>query len=321
MPDLLSVLKFAKGAVARKEYVPSLTHFKIGDGKILGYNGAIAISSPIDIDINCSPKAVPFIKAIETCKETVKLYLTSAKKLAIVSGNFTSYIDCLPEDKEFPSIGPEGDISPLDGYTLLKALRTLEPFVGEDASRPWVRGVLLRDQSAFATNNIILIEKWVGANLPSINIPAESVAELIRIKEPPSQLQIAQGSITFHYEDGRWLRSQLLSTEWPDVARVFDRESTPVMLPPDFFTSLEDLVPFLGEFDRCYINADKVSTEPSGEVGASLTMLGCPEAGCFNLKQLLLLSQVIEKADFTTNPGLCLFFGDNLRGVMTGIRI
>ena len=67
---MLEVLKFVKGAVGKKDYVPALTHFQIADGRITGFNGKISLSSPIALDLECCPKAIPFVKAIEACTDT-----------------------------------------------------------------------------------------------------------------------------------------------------------------------------------------------------------------------------------------------------------
>ncbi len=44
---MLSALKFVKGAVSTKDYVPALTHFQIKGGRVTGYNGKLSLSSPI----------------------------------------------------------------------------------------------------------------------------------------------------------------------------------------------------------------------------------------------------------------------------------
>src|SRR5690606_31461165 len=105
---MLDALKFVQGAVARRDFVPALTHFQIRDGYIRGFNGKIALCAPIDLDLDATPKAAPFIKAIEACRDTVELSLTPNGRLAIRSGSFKAYIDCL-EGEEFPNVEPEGD--------------------------------------------------------------------------------------------------------------------------------------------------------------------------------------------------------------------
>lgn len=316
---MLEVLKFVQGAVSKKDFVPALQHFRIKDGTIQGFNGAIALSSPINLNLTCSPLAIPFIKAIQTCRDTVQLHLTQSKRLAIKSGSFVAFIECLPEDKEFPNIAPDGDDIPIDGELLVRTLKVLAPFIAEDASRVWARGVLFRGTSAYATNNIIIVEKWVGANFPELNIPAESVTELLRIGEIPSRIQASKGSITFHFENGRWLRSQVLSTEWPDISKVLEREGGHEAIPTGFFEALEDLEPFLGELNRCYFSKDRISTSPNSEIGASVEVKGVPEKGCWNLNQLRLLKRVAITTGFEKYPDPCVFYGDNLRGVIAGM--
>lgn len=320
----LENLRFVKGAIAKKDFAPALTHFRIHDGHVLGYNGAIALGSPIDINISCFPKALPFIKAIQTCEETIALYLTPAKRLAIKSGPYNAFVECLPEDTEYPKIGPEGDEVQLNGEALLNAFSTLEPFIAEDASKPWARGILLRGQSAFATNNLILVEKWLGIDLPNINIPAEAIAEIARIGKAPSKIQISQGSITCHFEEGRWIRSQLLTNEWPDISRVLNQDREQIPIPKGFWKALESIRPFVTEQGIVILTKDRVSTH--GEkgwnegVGAFMDVAGVPEVpgGGFNLTQLQLLEPILHTMGWAF-PQPCIFFGDKLRGAFIGM--
>lgn len=103
---MIEALKFVRGAVAKKDFVPALTHFRIENGSIKGYNGTIGLCSPIALDLDASPKALPFIKAIETCRDTVSMHLTGAGRLAVKSGKFRAYVECTPEP--FPDVTPTG---------------------------------------------------------------------------------------------------------------------------------------------------------------------------------------------------------------------
>ena len=73
---MLTSLKFVQGAVAKKDFLPALTHFVIENGTVRGYNGMLALCSPIPFDIACKPKAESLVKAIANCNETVTLSLT-----------------------------------------------------------------------------------------------------------------------------------------------------------------------------------------------------------------------------------------------------
>lgn len=315
---MLDALKFVQGAVAKKDFVQALTHFHISGGFIKSYNGSLALCSPIDLDLEATPKADPFIKAIATCKDTVQLNMTPAGRLSIKSGSFRAFVDCT--DEAYPDVQPEGEVLELDG-ALLKALEKLNPFIAEDASRQWARGILFRGRSAFATNNVTLVEYWLGYDFPvEVNIPKPAVQELIRIGEEPTKVQVCENSVTFHYASGRWLRTQTYSTRWPDTAKILDRDSTQQPFPEGFFEALADLLPFADDLERVYFLNTRMATTPVEGLGASVDLVGLPEQGIYNIRQLQLLEAVAETIDLSQYPAPCLFYGDRVRGAIVGMR-
>lgn len=315
---MLEALRFVQNAVASKDYVPELMHFKIKDGTISSYNGVLSLSCPINLDLEVYPKAVPFIKAVQTCKETVQLHMTANGKLSVRSGKFKALIECLPETVS--AVAPEGVVTKLPGG-LLGTLKILAPFIADDASRQWARGILLRGQSAFATNNVCLVEKWLEYSFPvEVNIPRPAVLELLRIGEEPESIQMTENSVTFHFTNNRWLRTQTYSLGWPDLAKVLNTNNHPEPIPPDLFNAITDLSPFVDDGGRIYFNAEKLSTSSSSHEGATVEVTGIPDKGIYNFKQLLLLEKVAKQIDFNGYPGPCIFYGDSLRGAIIGMK-
>jgi hypothetical protein len=317
---MLADLKFVQGAVAVKDYQPALTHFNIRDGRVLGFNGTIALSSPIHLDITATPQAKPFVKAIERCKdETTVIHLTPAGKLALKSGGFKAYVDCTDETDILDGIRPEGDeVQVADNF--VACLKYLAPFIGTDASRPWATGVLLRGYSAYATNNIVVAEYWLGQGMPEINLPSAAIAELIRIKEEPIKILMSENSVTFFFAKDRWMRTQILGLDWPDVSPLLERDSNLVPFPADFFEAVETITPFVKEEGRIYFREGYISTSPEEGEGASIEIEGLPSKGAFHHKHLLSLNGVAEKIDFTHHPQPCPFQGSKLRGIILGMR-
>lgn len=319
---MLEALKFVKGAIAKKDFQPALTHFRIGDGQVLGYNGTLALAGPIPLEITALPKALPFVKAIERCTdETTVVHLSeSGTKLGLKSGRFKAYIDCMDDVSALENIKPEGSEVSIGG-NLIEALHVLEPFISNDASRPWSNGILLRGCSAFATNNIIVAEYWLGEQVPEVNLPASAVTELIRINEEPEKILIGERSMTFFFEGQRWMRTQLLSTEWPDLRPVLDAvtDMDYVAIPEDFFETVETLAPFVGEEGRLYFREGEIRTSPNEGEGASCDIEGLPAVGAFHHKQLALLEARATVIDFTKHPKPCPFQGEMLRGVILGM--
>lgn len=317
---MLEILKFVKGAIGKKDIVPSMKHFQIKNGHILAYNGELAIHSLIPVDIDCQPEATSMYRAIDRCNDVVSLTLLSNNKLSIKSKKFKVAVNCL--DEPGYEIKPEGDIFKIDGELIVKVLSILIKFIGDDASRPWSNGILFKNQSAFATNNICLVQHWLEFNIPmKINIPKSVITEVLRVKEYPHALQISDNSITFHYSNDKWIRSQLLSTEWPDIEYVLDVESNQVEINKELFEGLENIKPFLDELNRVYFYNGCISTMQDTESGAVYNIDNFNYACVFVHDKLSLLKDVATHIDFSQFPKPCPFVGDNLRGVIIGLRL
>lgn len=319
---MLKELKFVMGAVAKKDLLPAMTHFRIQDGQVRSYNGRLAISSPLPFNIDCCPKADQLYKAIAQCEETITLSITPAKRLRIASGKFRAFVDLVEGDT--PHVKPEGEHLAFDGEALFTALKTLVPFVGNDASRPWTNGVLLNGQSAFATNNTCVVEYWLGTSFPyQINIPEACIDEMVRVGEAPTHAQITKDSITFHYEDGRWIRSQLISTEWPFgiITKILSSPAKATPIPEGFFDAIDKLKKLADGSNRIYINHGLLRTHTEEETGGSVEIDGIEFIGCYNIAMLSLLKGVVERADFTLYPDPALFFGGAIRGAIIGMHM
>lgn len=319
---MLSELKFVQGSVAKKDLLPALTHFVIEAGTVRGYNGTIALCSPIPFDIACKPKAEPLVKAINNCAETVALAMTPAGRLSVKSGKFKTFVDCV--EGETPHVKPSGTRTEIDGAALLAALKSVAPFIGEDASRPWCNGVLLRGPSVFATNNIALVEYWAGSTLPiELNVPRVAVKEMLRIGEPPTLAQYDDHSVTFYYEGERWLRTQLLPTAWPDLSRVLDAAvpGGAAPLPEGLFDGLRVVKPFVDKLGRILLSPGNLRTHEAEGEGATYDLPTFAHTGVFNVEMLELLEGIAHVADFSTYPKPCHFFGDRLRGAIVGMKV
>lgn len=326
--SLLDTLKFVRGGVARKDLAPILNHFRIKNGVISGSNGSIAISAPIDLSLNCQPKAEPFTNAIKICEDMDKvpaLSLTAAGRLTVKAGSFKVHIECL--DEEFPDVEPDGQTIALEPG-IMEAFNVLEPLIGEDASRPWCRGILLRGGSAFATNNAAIGQYWVNAQLPfDLNIPDEAIREILRAKDAPSLLRATERSATFVWEDGRQIKTQLLNTHWPDVSPVLDRPCVARGVPTGFFEGLGQLAKYTDAANRVFFRDRELRTSRADEDGASVELDEVLPAGIYNLKLLRALDGLVATVDFSLYPAPALFFGpvtDSgyplFRGAIVGMR-
>lgn len=324
MADLLSTLKFVQGAVARKNLVPEMTHFIIEAGRITAFNGRLALSSPIDFNIDCLPKADTLIKAIGSAEGTVTLGMTPGGKLRVASDRTRVLVDCLDE-RTLQPVTPEGQVlqlEPTQAETLVSALGVVINFIGDDAARVWTNGALFTNQSIYATCNVIIVQRWLGFNLVEtpINVPYEAIKEVLRVKEIPVAIQYNANSISFHFESGRWIRSQLLPAEWPDLDPILERPCTASPISEDVFKEVDKLKPFLGKVPKIIFSNGEVRTHDDVEEGAH-SEVEMSNDGIYAFDMFMKLKGVATHADFSTWPNPCMFYGDGIRGAIIGRKL
>lgn len=318
---MLSDLKFVNGAVAKKDLIEGMTHFAIESGNIRAYNGTLALSSPIAFDIDCKPNAKQLIAAISKCNDehTVVISMTDGGRLRIQNGPFRAFVETIEE--ETPHVLPEGESIDLAGTNIREGLNSILPFVSTDASRPWTNGVLFSGRSMLATNNVCVVEYWLGKELPfTANVPREAVMELKRVGEEPSYAQLNQNSITFHFPSGRWIRSQLYEKWTVDVAGVLNVEDSATDIDPKIFEGLEAISPFVDKMNNVFFRAGAMQTSLDDNIGAKFELEDFDGHGCYSLPMLQLLKGVAEKIDWTLNPKPAIFYGSGsmLRGAIIG---
>lgn len=320
---MLGNLKFVQGAIKKNLIAPELEYYQIKDGRIVGYNGFMALSAPIDLSIEAMPKADLFYKALAACGDNITINQTPSGRLHVQSGAFSVYINCT--EREVYQAAPAGVLYDAP-EGLCRDFGKLLPFISEDASRRWSMGLSVANGAYMATNNILLVQMWAGHDLPSFNCPAFAVAEVVRVKQDPVKIQIEEGvSVTFHYSDGRWIKTQLLAQDWPvdKMASILDRPTVPKHVPDDFHNAVATLDQFAGlPSAPIYFKDGAMTTGAEGsEEGATVAVEGLEGGPIFSIKSLKLLSTVVEKVDFSMFPTPCIFYGERMRGAIIGMNL
>lgn len=312
---------FVRGVMSRHALTPELEYYQIKDGRITGFNGYLALSSPIDLDVEACPKAAPFFKALEKIDgaKTVSMYMTKGGKLAVRGDKFSAYIPCV-ESHPFKSI-PTGERHAIPEM-LLDDLAAALPFVSEDASRPWSQGILLHAGTTMATNNIVLTQRWSGHTLPTLNLPRYLVNEILRVKKAPVCFMADENSLSCIYEDGCWMRSAVLNGEWPFdlLEKVLGNPGDQSAIDPALADALEQVLPFLErKSSAVYFREDGLASSPHAEDGVVVAE-NVPPGPIFAASQLKLVLGVAQTIDWSAYPKPVPFSADRLRGVLMGMR-
>lgn len=317
---MIKELRLVRGAVAKKDIVPVLTHFHIYDGRIQGGNGKISIDAPCESlkGLDVTVPAERFLKAVDACGGEPKLKVTPAGKLSVKNKKFSAMLPLAEHDK-FPLTGA-GDCSVSDFKDLLSALRLLQPFIADDATRLWSNGVWLHDGYAYATNNVVLARTKVNINVSCI-IPAYAIEEILRIGLTPIGYQLTEKALYLFYEHTMWLRSHLIEGQWPEsVADMIKPVKDMTEVGEEFFLAVQRIVPFCPEtsFPRICLNDGKVATDDgamSAEIDGFTGM-----AGFYHATPLLAVAAVANGIDFSSYPSPSYFKGINIEGILVGIK-
>lgn len=313
---MLKELKFVSGSVGKSKNDASLAHFIIKDGRVKSFNGVIAMSCPLPTALDVQPDATQLIKAVGNCKAAVDLTVTPAGKLRVKSGAFRAFVNCY--DTIIPAPDPEGLPTEIDGKQLMEALKLLAPFMGADSEHAWSNGIFFKGKSAYASNNVCLVEAWIGSVFPlPANVPSAAVKELLRIGEAPTLIQQSTRSVTFHFEGGRWLRTQLRQQEFPEsfLEMFKSRELKLQSVPGEMWGAVEALAPFVDDLQRIFFKDGQAFTHADSETGAAFAVPGLPPCA-FNINMLKLLRPVATKIDFNVYPKSGYF-----QGVKDGVKI
>lgn len=252
------------------------------------------------------------------------MHVTPKGKLAVIYGNLKVFIPCT--DEPFPTNAPEGErmIAPT-GF--VDALRLLAPFVSKDNHHTWATGILFKGLSLFATSNIVVVQKFVGGKevKDAVIIPIPAVKEILRIKEEPEEILTSKNSATFLYSGGRWLKTQLITGDWPCMDGFLDgldnAANTQAIEDATFFSALKELIPFTDSSSRVFLHPSRISTTAEKDEGAIIEVSVTGGQGIYNARALLSIEKIAEEIDLSKYPKPAFFKGNSLRGAISGMRL
>lgn len=320
---MIAAIQSAARACAEESYsFPGLSCLRLEAGRATGYDGGLAISEPVAIQIDAAVNAKQLLRALKACTDAPTITTDPRGALLVKAGKFKAFAATLPI-AEIPRVFPEGVAYGVSA-PILPTLKKLSRFIGHDPAQQWNCGVLFSGNSAFATNGTTIVEHWQSVPFPRpVNVPDALIVELLKRNEEPISLQLADDSLTFHFTGGGWMRSQLSAFSWPDLTRPLSAANATGGRPltEDFFKTLKTVKPFTDEIGRILFVDGAVTSAPTKDApkGATVATNESPGAGSYQVEALLALEGVAHTADFSNYPQALPFYGDGLRGVLCAL--
>lgn len=305
-------INFVRGAIAKNEAIPILTHIHVYDGRIQASNGRICIDTPCE-ELKGLTFTLPvkdFVRAIDVC-ETEPNLTVKENILTVKSGKFKATFSMLPEEYPLIERAPEAqDIN----IKILPVLKRLQPFISTNANRPWSCGIFFDHTNAYATNNVVMLTTPCD-DMGVINLSEACVEELLRIGKEPEQLISTENQITFIYDNGAWLRSNTLSTAWPDVSRFIPDKVKGFTVTATLREDVEKVALFASD-SNIQLGPDKICTLNGA---TEIDGYNLPQS-YFNAQHIKNVLKIANEIDFSSYPSPCPFMGDDVRGVIIGVK-
>lgn len=293
------------------------SHCRIAQGYAVASDNVITAGHPVEEEVNVCPHTFRLLDAIKRCKKAVSITQLDAEQLVIKSGNFRAVIPCL-NPAALPYSTPDlraGTISDV----IREGFEMLNPLVSGTGATTVEASLLLNNNSMVATDRTVMVEFWHGIALPDgLAIPKQAVTALCKIKQPLVGIGVSDRSVTFHYDNGAWFKTQLYAEPWPDIAHIInggDPHNTPA-IPPAFFEAVDAVVSHSRD-GGVYSRDGHLASHNTDAAGATYEIKGVPPGLCYGGKALLAVKNIATHFDFTGNgKGVSYFFGTNARGAI-----
>jgi hypothetical protein len=168
----------------------------------------------VDVPTDLPPMTVNSGKlsaAVAACTAMPSFNVT-ASQVSLTAGRIrarlrldpTEYPVALPEPRSALAVPGVGDV-----------LRALAPFAATDASRPWATSVCLCESYAYSTNNVVVARQELSGPVhATVNIPVAAIEAVVE-RGDVIDIGYTESAVTFYYEDGSWVKTQLVTGSWP----------------------------------------------------------------------------------------------------------
>lgn len=320
--DALRFIKVAQNENGKASYQKHCRFVRSASEQsfVVGFDGILAAGYPVIEEMAACPHTFRLINALERVRGAYSLTLLDNQRLSIMSGAYRAVVPCVAHN-EFEYIMPDANLYKLDNAWKQAAVRA-GLYCTEGATTVMASSVVTFGASMVGTNGMAIVESYHGHQMPpDLIIPMAFVHAVSKTALDLVGFGYSQQSLTFYFENGAWIRTQLYQEQFPNFQRYLSeldmRGCTD--LPAGFFDAVAAVVPF-SPVSHVVIDRDQVRSHTDNTEGAQHQCDGLPyEMLRFNGDYLLKLKGFATKADFTTYPNFMVAMGEQTRTIITKI--
>ena len=282
-------------------------------------NGVLSAATPIQDEIETCPHTYALLAAMDKCAGPFAL-TSEPDALTVRSDDFQAVIPCAPGEL-LPNIYPDQPVALCDAR-LTDALGLVAPLVADNAVTLLQASIQLRGMSVLATDREVIAEAWHGVDMPpGLLLPKSAATALAKCGKQLIKFGFSAESITFWFDDGSWLKSQLFTeTNLPNVMQYLANQVNIGPIPKGFFDAAEMLAPFSTD-GMVYCNDGVMRTDKAETIlAANVQVPGAPNKMRFKIENLLFIRKLVTNVDFDGHKDAAIFFGENFRAAVNVLR-
>jgi hypothetical protein len=318
---IIAALSFVEGATDDKQD-NHVAYVRIVNNWVIAFDGSIAAAHPIEADIAVCPHLKRLKEAVGRAGAALTLSAQENGRLTVAGEKARFVVPCLP-GSALPPVMPDPQIAVLNDQLKVALAQTLT-LAKDEAERVFECSVLLRANSVVGCNGNLAIEAWHGIDLPpGLGIPHKAAKIIAKQSASLTGFGFDWGrSATFYFENGAWIKTQLMEEAWPDIDRVLNLPVYFSPCPEDLFEGLEAILSF-SEDNGVHFHTDKLKTtygetEAGALAGAAYDVPGLIAGSSFTGSLLKLAAPYAKEIDYTTNEDQFMFLDreQNVRGTL-----
>jgi hypothetical protein len=325
---LTEALQFVGYAAQRDEsrYMQHVQFNEVnGTRYVVAFDGQVSAGYPIVEELSVCPHWGQFSAALAKCGKTLAITETDAGRLSIKGDKLRAVVQCLPSSDMAP-VYPDALAGPATDI-LKAAFECCGVLVKESETRIIGASLLLENGQCTGTNGAAMLQFWHGVSMPcQAVIPKVFAAAVAKAKPAIIGIGGTMGdngrlsSVTIHFDNGAWLKTQTYADPWPDVTPLF-QQAFYTQVPEGLFEAIATVAEFS---DEGYVNFvdNAVWSHSSLEVGAQYDVPGLQGGKRFDGKLVKQVAPYVGSIDLTSYPDRAFFIapeGIAVRGVIMGI--
>jgi hypothetical protein len=328
---LIGALDFIGHATEPKSAFAWKQHVRFVNGWAVATDGIMRAGHAIEEDLTLCPHLGLLRAALAKAGGSLSMSALDSGRLSVSGGGGRWIIPCAPGEA-LPPVMVDNNIAPIDdrikeGFAAV--LKLAKDAKDNDDLPLHEATLLLRANTVVGCNGSLLLEFWHGNDLPpGLNIPQAFAKAVTKIAAKLTGFGWTEGrSVTFYFEDGSWIATQLGEGIWPDIDPMLNAPASNLEpCPKNLFAAIDAIKDFSTD-GAVHFHDDKLKTtygnhddETGGAVyGASYDVDGLSALHSFSHKLLKLAEGACDQIDYKTHHDRMLMYNQSawLRGVLT----